>query len=164
MLKFMCGADGASAIKAIFVDKCLCSHSVRIELDAAVTKAIELCQGTGVNWSGAAVKAEVMEARDMIRRLKQGQAILKGAEVTPWLSRVASLMLPWITEVVTMKGEGEGVAEKQSTLHGMEALKAKYTKFATQGCKSVDELTVFSTWRHLLSPTELQAVAAKRDS
>eukprot|EP00971_Amphidinium_carterae_P304988 6060540-Amphidinium_carterae.1 len=94
-----------------------------------------------------------MEARDMITRLSTGQAIVRGAEVTPWLSRVASLMMHWLTEVVTMKEEGEGNTVKQTTLRGSEALKAKYTKFATQGCKSVDELTVFSTWRHLLSAT-----------
>eukprot|EP00971_Amphidinium_carterae_P253807 5038698-Amphidinium_carterae.1 len=106
-----------------------------------------------------------MEARDMITRLSQSQSILRGAEVTPWLSQVASLMTHWLTEVVTMKGEGDDdTVETQTKLTGAEALKAKYGKFIAHGCKSVDELTVFSTWRHLLNATELQAVAAKRDA
>eukprot|EP00971_Amphidinium_carterae_P208340 4133810-Amphidinium_carterae.2 len=58
MLKFMCGADGASAIKALFEERCLCSQTRHVEIADAVTAANELCTGTGVNWSGAAVKAE----------------------------------------------------------------------------------------------------------
>eukprot|EP00971_Amphidinium_carterae_P301098 5982491-Amphidinium_carterae.2 len=108
--------------------------------------------------------------------MARGEAIAKGgAALTPWLTATCaglSAFIVWAAQqedaTETGAGSADGNASKpsESKCRGIEALKKHYKEVVRKDVKTlkIQDLTLFTTWRHLLDETQCNGISTLRNT
>eukprot|EP00971_Amphidinium_carterae_P352924 6492773-Amphidinium_carterae.3 len=170
LIHYFVGEHGSARAKTMWKEKVFqCSP----DAEEALTTLQSFVSSPLFAWTSQSLQGEIQGVHDMVARMRNSTPVLEGAnDTTPWMKDIAVKLQCFIevevqpSKKVKTESAEQKEEESERTLVGVRALESLFQSLLKKESDDVklEDLKVFSTWRHLLTETQETKIAELRNA